>query len=375
MTAPGEETWKIFRVKFIVRRGSKAEFNVRVAQAFRRMPEQAVEIRHPVVLHPDPFLLQHFLHEGRGGKMVASAQFALAVHHPVSGNGGARKGIVQRPAYHAGRPQGQVIGNGAIGANPAVGNAPGYRVNLFVVICLGHTFRFGGCIAKKRKFAAQKISNPAMLRTKFKASAITNLTDARYFAAWNADWLGFCLDPADEAYVAPQVARAIREWIDGPRFVGEFNLQTADEMREAITLLDLDALQAGPFTPEEVLRELRSPVPVIKAWVIEPQTGEAELAAAMEAFAPLAAIHLLDFRKMGADWSKVRQGKVLSPGFLAETCATYRVLLAMDDTPEAIRDMLDALNPEGLSFQGGAEERVGYKSFDELDEILEALED
>ena len=49
-----------------------------------------------------------------------------------------------------------------------------------------------------------------MLKTKVKASSITNLTDARYFAAWGVNWLGFDLRQGSDTYVQPQLVHAIK---------------------------------------------------------------------------------------------------------------------------------------------------------------------
>ena len=39
-----------------------------------------------------------------------------------------------------------------------------------------------------------------------------------------------------------------------------------------------------------------------------------------------------------------------------------------------LNEMLETVQIHGLSLKGGEEEKVGYKSFDELDEVLDALE-
>ncbi len=214
-----------------------------------------------------------------------------------------------------------------------------------------------------------------MLRTRVKASSITNLTDARYFAAWGVDWMGFCLDPAAETYLSPRQLEAIRAWVDGPRYVGEFNLQTSDEIGQAIEMLKLDAIQAGPFTPAEVLQELDSPVPVIKEFALDRDTEAGALREAFETFAPLAGTFLIDAQRSGLSWSDLQAGRPFSLDLLSALCETYPTLLALDIEPAQLEAFLAALNPLGLSLRGGAEERVGFKSFDELDDLFEALED
>lgn len=213
-----------------------------------------------------------------------------------------------------------------------------------------------------------------MLRTKVKASAINNLTDARYFAAFEVEWLGFQLDPAGEHYVQPQVVKAIREWVDGVKIVGEFEMQSAAEIQTAMEMLQLDAVQVGMLTTVETLIELQSPRPVIKEIVVETGTGPADLQEILDPFVPHCAWFLLNFDKNGISWNQLQAGL---PGLqlrdVQSLCAQYPVLLSLDLTPDELPVVMDTLSPAGFSFAGGEEEKVGYKSFDELDELLEQL--
>ncbi len=213
-----------------------------------------------------------------------------------------------------------------------------------------------------------------MLRTNVKASSITNLTDARYFAAWDVEWMGFVLDPASDLYVAPQSVQAIRDWIDGPGIVGEFNLQTAPEIQTAVELLHLDAIQAGMFTSAETLTELQSGLPVIKEIVLDRDSDEAFLREQLDEFAHLAAYFLLNFEKNGLSWQQLKGEKPLSLDILRSICRQHAVYLGIDLDVASLDEVLEELQPHGLSLRGGEEEKTGYKSFDEIDDIFEALE-
>ena len=46
----------------------------------------------------------------------------------------------------------------------------------------------------------------------------------------------------------------------------------------------------------------------------------------------------------------------------------------MPVSPTDLAAFVEELAPLGLSVRGGAEEKVGYKSFDELDDLFELLE-
>ncbi len=70
--------------------------------------------------------------------MIAATQFAFAVHHPVSRYSLAAEAVIQRPADHSGRTEGEVIGNGAVSRHPSVWHLTDDIVNPFEVGCFFH---------------------------------------------------------------------------------------------------------------------------------------------------------------------------------------------------------------------------------------------
>ncbi len=212
-----------------------------------------------------------------------------------------------------------------------------------------------------------------MLKTKIKASAVNNLTDARYFAAREVEWLGFRLSGSPEMAISLMAAKAIAEWVDGVKIVGEFDFATAEDIEAANNLLHFDAVQVGMFTPATELVKLPG-LTFIKEVVVEATTTEAEITAHFEEYARCCAFFLLDFTKAGINWATLLAGGSLRIDFLKEIFEQNKVILALDFQPDEAGQVLEALKPEGLSLAGGEEEKVGLKSFDELDEILDQLE-
>ena len=211
-----------------------------------------------------------------------------------------------------------------------------------------------------------------MLKIKVKASNITNLTDARYFAAREVEWLGFPLGSGGDA-VDATVVKAMAEWVDGVKIVGEFELSTADEIRRVAELVGTDAVQVGMFTPLVDVRQLAG-LTVTKEIVIDPSLSESELEAQLEMYAPYCAYFLLNFSKTGIAWQDLCAGSVISISFLQKNCKAHPILLELDCQPDELDEVMEKLSPAGLSFSGGEEEKVGFKSFDELDELLDQLE-
>lgn len=211
-----------------------------------------------------------------------------------------------------------------------------------------------------------------MLKTKIKASSITNLTDARYFAAWEAEWLGFNLDPGTENYVSPATVQAMKEWVDGVKIVGEFNKQEARDILTSVDILGLDAVQLGTFASLETLQALHAKeVPVLQEFVVEEWHDLSALAIQMEARSGLAAYFLLDFAKNGLSWAAAKSNVLAELRQLAED---FPLLLNLPFPASEVEEVLEQTGAAGFSVQGGEEEKVGFKSFDELDDLFEALE-
>lgn len=212
-----------------------------------------------------------------------------------------------------------------------------------------------------------------MLKTKIKASAVNNLTDARYFAAREVEWLGFRLSGDPETAISLMAAKAIAEWVDGVKLVGEFDFATAEEIAGADEQLHFDAVQVGMYTPAATLEKLPN-LTFIKEVVVEKNSSEAEIEAHLAAYTHCCTYFLLDFTKAGVNWEELKTGNPLSLNFIKRLFSKNKILLALDFQPNEAQSVIETLQPEGLSLTGGTEEKVGFKSFDELDEIFDSLE-
>ena len=213
-----------------------------------------------------------------------------------------------------------------------------------------------------------------MLKTNIKASSISNLTDARYYAAWHVDWLGFDLRAtATNALSLPEV-KAIKEWIEGPVIVGEMDLFDFEKSKAIIDFLELEAIQVGMFTPVEQLQSLRD-YTIIKEVIIEPSMTFSDLQAHIATYFDVTDYFLIDFERNGIDWATLKENRLFPIKDLKGLCQRQQVLLSIGCTAADVEEVLTTLQPHGLSIKGGEEEKVGFKSFDEVDEIFERLEE
>ena len=212
-----------------------------------------------------------------------------------------------------------------------------------------------------------------MLKIKVKASQITNLTDARYFAAKEVAWLSFNFTEGSENYIEPIRARAMFEWVAGPHIVGEFDGLSAAEINFYTEGYQLSHIQVGSDTKTEDIFELKASS-IIKEIIVETITDADLLRGMMRPLATTVEAFQLNFEKNGLDALSLQNAhSMIRFEDLEALCAEFKIILAID-FPVSMLDELLSLNLYGLSLRGGDEEKVGVKSFDELDEILDKLE-
>jgi phosphoribosylanthranilate isomerase len=202
------------------------------------------------------------------------------------------------------------------------------------------------------------------LDLKIKVNSITNLTDARYFAAKEVTFLGFNFEEGTEGYLDPIYMKAIKEWVEGPKIVGEFRKSSPETVREAAVFYGLDAVQV-PFN-----------------WTYEQleSLGDLEVILEME---PIQLLHLdfnnfrfdetviVNFNNQKQNWSNLKNQTELLK-FLSKI---PHLLIDIDFSAQDLPEIIEKVQPLGLCLTGGEEERVGVKSFDDIDEIFDGLED
>jgi phosphoribosylanthranilate isomerase len=209
------------------------------------------------------------------------------------------------------------------------------------------------------------------LKTSVQASSISNLTDARYFAAWGVEWIGFSLEVGNAAYLAPKDAQEIKDWVVGPKFIGEFGFgQDKDTILEVIELLKLDAIELSMFCADELAASLEG-ITIFKSWKVNEATPLEEVLELAKNSTNIA-YHIFDFSGSNLTIDTLTNADQWSTFelFIQENPSYIRI----GGTVSALTDFAEHSAIEGLSLIGGEEESVGVKAFDELDEIFELLE-
>jgi phosphoribosylanthranilate isomerase len=182
------------------------------------------------------------------------------------------------------------------------------------------------------------------LKTTVYLQGTTNLTEARYAAAMEVAYLGFPI--LDSAFAIDETTlTAILAWISGPQIVLEVNKWEDTVTAEWLKRLNAAAvyIHEGPF-PNALPEGVELIVPLSLA------------------------------ENLSEDLKKHTIGLVVENGNPSITLATFDLPIWV--VPEPNFSLSETLNSaQGIVLKGGQEERPGWKDFDEISTILEALEE
>lgn len=182
-----------------------------------------------------------------------------------------------------------------------------------------------------------------------KISSISNLTDARFFSAIGAHYLGFCFDVLNPNNISVEKAKEIIHWLHEPTIVGEFAAhQTKEEIAFIAKEMQLDEIQI-PFQ--------------------HPQK------------------ETLDFEKflVAEDWRAVRGSS--HTDFLVlnipedatdhkefkDFIESHTVFLEIDIKHPTLLKAVETLQPYGIQISCRKEAKAGLSAVDEYAEVLETL--
>lgn len=186
-----------------------------------------------------------------------------------------------------------------------------------------------------------------MYKTKIYASRVTNLSDARYFAAMGVNYLGIPLDTG----LKTDTIKELFDWVEGPEFIGEITgIQSLPDLESVVDILELNKMAINPFY-SDTISEHFSIIHEIRFENCD--ISEEEI--------------VLKFQRPILEIDKSEERK------LHELIDSNRVWLHIEGDYNEINQIIDKYSPHGIVIIGGEEEKVGFKSFDEIDLIFDHL--
>jgi phosphoribosylanthranilate isomerase len=198
------------------------------------------------------------------------------------------------------------------------------------------------------------------------AADIEHLTDARYFAAHEVDFISFKHKSTEnqESGLNHEEIMSISQWIEGPKIIVPCNeIEIFNGLN--VEACFFESRQELDYTKElsGLTRFKLRKIENFNTLITEGVSGTDMV---------IHADHLiLDFRVCGLPCDELLNGENLD--FLQAIAAATSLFIDVSCDIETLMKLINQINPEGIVIRGGAEERAGYKSFDELDELFEIL--
>lgn len=197
------------------------------------------------------------------------------------------------------------------------------------------------------------------LKTMVKVGQITNLSNARYCAGMGVNMLGFVVDDGSEFFISPEQFREISGWVAGVEFVGEISgsqipeltgysfsyLQVSDralpEIVHASGYACIFYINTANYVPEHIAQMMEEQQKYVSYFLLEGLNPD-----------------ILDDAELER---------------ITTWAASYPVWLGSGITPHNLEKLL-ASGIRGIALYGGTESKPGFKDYDELADILEALD-
>ena len=178
-----------------------------------------------------------------------------------------------------------------------------------------------------------------MRKNKIWAASVNNLSVARYFAAMEVDIMSFSLSDTNNI----SKIHALREWIEGPQIGVELvDIHYSQETENLINEIQPDLILTSPF-----LEITDSPYKLYRKSVY-PDYEDLPY-------------QVIIFENLIADFSEFT------------SLSSEEIYIDGPVSQENLQYIKENLPHIGLLIRGGDEEKVGIKSFDELDEFFEII--
>ncbi|HLT06558.1 MAG TPA: hypothetical protein VK014_03470 [Cyclobacteriaceae bacterium] len=203
------------------------------------------------------------------------------------------------------------------------------------------------------------------LKTFVKISAVNNLSDARYCAGMYVNLMGFNLEEGNSNFVSPEKFTEITAWLSGVDYVGEFEHAHPDTILQTVQNYEVQAIQISEEAHVQML--LHTGYTIILKQSIQNNDDLLHFIAIAPSLRENNVILLLE-----AGMASISDELAGSIHHLSQQTP---VLLGFGFNARNVEDVLATTGVMGLALEGGNEIKPGLRDFDELADILEALEE
>lgn len=197
-----------------------------------------------------------------------------------------------------------------------------------------------------------------MRNLSIKISSVYNLTDARYFAAGDVTYMGFCIDEDKPEYCPPNKIQEIISWLEGPTYVLEVNSHLSlSNLPEISARTGIHHVHLGDHIK---IHETLPGITYFKDFILE--NG---------AFQDKNSIHYPVIKS----YKNIPEIKNDYLYLLQELCSFAPCFLDLPWTnPEDVLDIFQSSGAQGIILHGGDEEKTGLKNFEWMDDLFELIQ-
>lgn len=196
------------------------------------------------------------------------------------------------------------------------------------------------------------------LKAVVKVSSVTNLSDARYCAGMGVDMLGFDINPSAQEYVNPLKFQEITGWVAGVKLVGEVHEMDEAGIRAQLVQYPIDCLE---ISDASLLASLQN---TSLSFVLKIQASDnlAEAIASCEKYPSV-------------EYLFVELNQPMTGKEIRTLAASTPLLLGYEVGPGEAEELISNTEVKGFVLKGSQEIKPGFKDYDALADILEALEE
>jgi phosphoribosylanthranilate isomerase len=189
------------------------------------------------------------------------------------------------------------------------------------------------------------------LKTLVKVGSITNLSDARYCAGMGVDMLGFRVMEDQENHIPISLFQQIRGWVSGPQVVAEmYGLKKATDIHAVLQNYAPEMVEMTFDDYQTYKSEVQLP------FIVALTANELD--------------HMAEHHKRVAYWlvedealKKLKVNKGPQP------------ILLRTNLKDNVQKVIEGGVIKGVALNGSPEIRPGFKNYDDLSDILDALEE
>ena len=190
-------------------------------------------------------------------------------------------------------------------------------------------------------------------------SSVSNLSDARYCSGMMVDSLGYNLDENSESRISYKTANEISKWVNGVKFVAEFNNSSSKYINKVLDNSFFDAIE---IDFKKSISDLKFDPQNIIIKITEPNSIDHKINNYLKSNFPLTQTIVVD----NISSSNINKLQALDKSFM--------IIVNPFDKLENMLKILDKYK-YGILLKGSNEIRPGFKDYDTISDILESIED